>query len=737
VKGNCPHHYAKRAREKSFSKIVCNQVGCVGWNTEGVTGLTVTPPLWVASRLSRFTQHILMNITTRSIPMKIAQTSQARGSLPVQSRFNENAAKQMSRILVIGILLGVQTASALIVQPYLNENKLSFYAGMFPEKTPVHEINLTPDIAAAWPVPGTGPNAVVCRDNKIFVSFDINYSYGGVFVYNAADLYPVRNGNAPLHVLRPGGGLGRSCIGMAIHPTTGDLYVGTFGGGVFIYTAVSGYSPASETLFVGMGDVGGRVKSVCANLAFDYLGNLWLSTWRYTDTSNPLVGKLPADHLLICFKNGNAGTAYSIRNAANEAYMASIRTGGTTPVHFLSAPEGIAFDMGRHVWVANNNDNTRTNEYGEGTVCKISSSWVYNTMLAGNPGDYEVPTNQSEVKLIPGGLPGGLHYGVIQGLLINDQGSAKTVWRYNTANSAFNEQTCYTTGIPATYPGNGSMGIFNENSVLTQPPVTDLAYSMTTTGSYIRGATASFRITITNVGTHAIPVGMSQYCGCQTVFGPSPPNPISVTPVSFSGTGWFGTVIDGIPVARHYGGLAPGQSYPPLTFTFDIADNVNATSVFVAAEGYGPNEIEIGDNLTWQSAATVPPNVIERFRIDNFGDAHPVGDAADDAAPAGDGIPNLMKFALDLDPNEPAVLQERVDDVLEGGQLAFDIVRNPAAVGAGLVYVVEQTTNLADPNSWTSNGVTVNIDTPSRLKATLNQPVFSGAAFMRLKVLVP
>jgi hypothetical protein len=639
-------------------------------------------------------------------------------------------------------LLAAQNASALLVQPYWEENKLRMYAGMFPETpgNPVREINLAPAMQAAWGSTASGPNAVLCHGNKMFVSFDIGFSMGGVLVYNQSDVYPTHNGNLP-SVIKPAGGNGLVCFGMAVDPVSGDLYVGTYYGGVRSYTAASGYSPASESIHAGFNSIGGAVKAVCANLAFDSSGNLWFTTWDGNSDS-------PANHLLICLKNNNPALAYTLRSTLNNggpAYTATIRSGGTKPVHLFSGPEGVTFDSSGNLWFGNNNDNTyfqMPNDPGDGTFCKISQAWIYGTMLANVPGNYPVPAIHTEVKLISGSQFGGLTWlGGQVGLLLHDQDLAEDpkhalVWRFQTG-VAFNEQSCFSSGINTTHPGNGSMGLFNENSVLPMPPVTDLAYTMTTTGSYTRGATAKFQITITNVGTHAIPFGMSQHCGCQTVFGPSPPNPIPVTPDSFSGTGWFGTVIDGIPVARHFGGLAPGQSYPPLTFTFRISDNVNATSVFVAAEGYGPNEIEVGDNLTWQSVSTVPPNEIERFRLEHFGDAHPVGDAADNAAPAADGIPNLLKFALDLDPHVPAVMQDRVADAVEGGQLVFDIARNPDAVGAGLVYVVEQTTNLADPNSWTSNGVTVNINTPSRLKATLSQPALPGAAFMRLKVLAP
>jgi|GEM_PF-1349150 len=267
------------------------------------------------------------------------------------------------------------------------------------------------------------------------------------------------------------------------------------------------------------------------------------------------------------------------------------------------------------------------------------------------------------------------------------------------------------------------------------PGETDLSYVMTMNGSYFKNATASYQVTITNVGTTTIPAGTPLGCAFHTAVGPTPPNPTPVTPISITGTGWTASLIGGPPSAVHYGGLSPGHSLPPLTITFRIANDANATHAFVVAGGHTANDFNEMNDTTSQSAPTTIANVIERFLIEGLGDAHQEPVAALNAAPAGDGIPNLMKFALDLEPLQPAVIQERIVDVVENGHLVLDVAKNPDAAAFGVNFVIEQTNNLADPNSWTSNGVTVNIDTPSRIKATLNQPVLSGAAFMRLKVL--
>jgi hypothetical protein len=567
---------------------------------------------------------------------------------------------------------------------------------------------------------------VLSHNGKLFVSFDFGAS-GGVLMYNHADVYPVRTAVLPV-VISAGGA---SCCGMAIEPVSGDLFIATFSSAVYRYTAVSGYTTGS--VFAS----GGSLLGICANLVFDSGGNLWVSNWNYNNVLN--------DHQLTCFKGLNPATAYVFENKAVEDQYTAYGPGGNIMVNVFSAPEGMLFDLGGNLLVCNNNDGARTNEAGQGTLVRISGSWIAEK-LAGNAGSFEVPTDKVSIRHIPSGKLGGMIRLGLSSVCFNDQGTNQTLVVNNTPiynhlrdgevwmidqGADFQTTGPVPTGIHTIYPGNGSMTIFEPDIPLV--PETNLSFAIIPVGAFVKGSEATFQITITNIGAQAIPAGFRTTGYVTTVLGPSQPG---FQHLSLTGSGWFTTFIGGPPRMLRRDGLAAGQSYPPLFFKIQLAANTN--TAYAATEGSCSNEVVYDENVAYAQGITVdPPNAIQQWRIQNFGNANPEEEAADDAAPVGDGIPNLMKFALDLDPNEPAVLQERVDDVLEGGQLAFDIVRNPAAVGAGLVYVVEQTTNLADPNSWTSNGVTVNIDTPSRLKATLNQPVLSGAAFMRLKVLAP
>lgn len=347
-----------------------------------------------------------------------------------------------------------------LAQPYYGENKIRFYTVNTPiASTPFYTLDLTSDITATWGA-GNGPNNVVIYKNKIFVSFDLN-GKGGVLIYNYGDIYPVKNANPPIKI-KPGGGNGLSSIGIAIDPKTGDLYIPVFsfngsGSGIYKYTAASNYTIGSQ--FSSFADP--SVAEICANLAFDTNGNLWMTTWSPDND--------PTHHFLICYKGLNKNNFYKIINTPTKAYTATATTSATIAVHLLSAPEGIAFDRGGNLWLGNNNDFARTNNAGEGTLVKINKAWL-DTLLAspatgaGGP-DYTVPTASVDIKYIPSGKLGGLT--IDENILyINDQGqnqgsnftASGTVWKWDVT-TPFNDTNFKPSGIFTTYPGNGGSAL--------------------------------------------------------------------------------------------------------------------------------------------------------------------------------------------------------------------------------------------------------------------------------------
>ena len=308
-------------------------------------------------------------------------------------------------------------------------------------------MDLTPDINTAFGTPGfnTGPNAVLIYKDKLFVSVDREFSNGGVLMYKLGDIFP--RSAAPA-ALKPNGGL--PSAGMAIEPKTGDLFVATFNGGGIWRFAAPTYT--TMTQFAS----GAPLRGVTANLAFDQVGNLWASTWDTYENAPPEAN--PSYHAVVCFKGAVASDRYTLTNAPITATDAS---GTSETLNAFSAPEGLAFDPAGNLWVANNNDidGYRTNPPGKGTVTKISAAQIAALFAAPSK---TITAAGDTALLIPGGKPGGLS---IHGhtLYIGDQAEAQghsRVSRYDVT-QPFSNASFGASGIPASYPGNGSGVPFN------------------------------------------------------------------------------------------------------------------------------------------------------------------------------------------------------------------------------------------------------------------------------------
>ena len=358
----------------------------------------------------------------------------------------------------------VSIISAFLCQPYYDDKMLRFYSTANPvAATPYHTVDLAADMAKAWPdyVKG-GPNSVVVRNGRIYVSFDLDdETQGGVLIFNYADVYPVRSAT-PAFVVRPGAvpgfPKGLASCGIAVEPVTGDLYIPTFydtvhDSGVYKASAASNY--AAVTQFASyLNDA--SVAEVCANLAFDVSGNLWMTTWSLTNS--------PDQHYLICYKGLDKNAYYKVKNPPAK-YVATSPNGAAINVYLLSAPEGLAFDSAGHLWVGNNNDYFHANGPGEGTLLRIDAAWLGGMLAAAPASEHTVPPASVDVTYLSGGKLGGLAF---EGntIYVNDQGqnqggdfaSNGTVWAWDvtTPRTAANFKA---SGVHTIYPGNGGGAI--------------------------------------------------------------------------------------------------------------------------------------------------------------------------------------------------------------------------------------------------------------------------------------
>jgi len=128
----------------------------------------------------------------------------------------------------------------------------------------------------------------------------------------------------------------------------------------------------------------------------------------------------------------------------------------------------------------------------------------------------------------------------------------------------------------------------------------------------------------------------------------------------------------------------------------------------------------------------------DHWRTQYFGaSATNSGNAADTANPTGDGITNLLKYALGLNPQAsypPGTVSSIELD--SNGHLSMTVTKNPAA--ADVTLAIEVASDLTNPSSWSTAGTTVDQNTLTTLQAHDNTPV-SGAPsrFIRLKVTRP
>lgn len=361
-----------------------------------------------------------------------------------------------------------------IAQPYYSDNVIRIYS------LSGATLQSTITLNAA----GSGPNcALLYQDSAsvfyLFVSFDLGSS-GAVDVYKFTSINDLI-GNPPTLPAATRLTLTNSAVGLAVQPGTGDLYVATFSngdgkGGVFCYTKASGYSAVSQ--FSSYVDAYNDVAFYCANLAFDLHGNLWMTTFQ-----DGVLG----NQFLICYTQvdtnpGSSAKFFKINNGATSFSTVTTLPGSAVPAPGpmvpFSQPEGIAFDPLGNLWLANNNDDFQTNGYApngksNGTLLKISSSWINNNLLNsaylsgavsltadGYGGTRTITSNDAGVTVyyLNGAKFGGLFFDGFR-LYVNDQGNG-AVWQFDTS-SVLSTTTFKSSGVNTTYPGNGTMAVFD------------------------------------------------------------------------------------------------------------------------------------------------------------------------------------------------------------------------------------------------------------------------------------
>jgi hypothetical protein len=163
----------------------------------------------------------------------------------------------------------------------------------------------------------------------------------------------------------------------------------------------------------------------------------------------------------------------------------------------------------------------------------------------------------------------------------------------------------------------------------------DLAVTSSVAGSpWIRGAAGQITVTISNAGSVASTTGLLTVTATL---------PAGLSSTGMSGTGWA-TNANGLICTRSTV-LAAGTSHPVITLNVAVATNAPATlqPTFTISGGGDANT---GNNTVTNTVTTISP--ADSWRTQYFGSSDNSGNGADTNAPAGDGIPNLVKYALGI-----------------------------------------------------------------------------------------
>ncbi len=161
-------------------------------------------------------------------------------------------------------------------------------------------------------------------------------------------------------------------------------------------------------------------------------------------------------------------------------------------------------------------------------------------------------------------------------------------------------------------------------------------------------------------------------------------------------------------------------------------------ALVVGAQDDGLGGIYPLGTVTAPATITIPKPV-DQWRQDNFGaNAGNAAIAGNLADPDGDGLDNLLEYALGTNPlasNASGIAQDR-ETIGGNTYLRLTVMKNQAATD--VTYNVETTGDLMTPGAWSSASTVVEVNSPTMLQ--VRDSVAIGAAtkrFIHLRVSVP
>ncbi|MES2705689.1 MAG: hypothetical protein V4726_03710 [Verrucomicrobiota bacterium] len=160
----------------------------------------------------------------------------------------------------------------------------------------------------------------------------------------------------------------------------------------------------------------------------------------------------------------------------------------------------------------------------------------------------------------------------------------------------------------------------------------------------------------------------------------------------------------GVPVTLAAGAAATFQ------VRFTGGEAVGDYPGTMALESNDADEATFSIPVMGRIISTLTPR--QNWRKQYFGITTNTGDAADDADPDHDGIPNLLEWACHLDPAVAGRLPVSFTPGVSGPGAAYEFIytRSVVAAGSGMVYAVEWSGALSgEAGAWSVQGVTESI----------------------------
>ena len=292
-------------------------------------------------------------------------------------------------------------------------------------------------------------------------------------------------------------------------------------------------------------------------------------------------------------------------------------------------------------------------------------------------------------------------------------------------------------------PGLSVVGLTRGNGLTTTPTAAGRAWgangwSQTTAAAGISASQfMTFSLTVTNGGTMTIS-NIPQFDHKRSNTGPTN----GVLQVSV-GSGGF-TDITNFTFSSSGGSLGP-VDLSGLSALQNIPAGTNVTFRMVGynAGGTGGNwyvfdvanstalDFSVSGSVTYPAlVVTTPP--IQLWRQQWFGTTNNSGNAADSYISSSDGMPNLLKYALGLNPLLAAT--NPITGDIATGFLRLTIPRNTNATD--ITYLIE---SVGDVNAlWSTNAIVIDTNTPAWLSGhDTNAVPATSRRFIRLHVTSP